>query len=111
MARESFSSIYWAAREQRLPWDLWKRLEAQLPWHLFEWDRCTRLIEGLAMRFVHRSWPASEFVNTFRTDEEFDRAVGALVSMRSDSYLDHIELAVTKGGTSFQRARILRMRS
>ncbi len=83
--REGFSTIYWAAREQRLPWELWKSLESQLPWHLLEWDRCAILIEGSVKRFVDRGWSADQFSSTFRSDEEFNRAVSALETMRSDS--------------------------
>lgn len=83
--REGFSTVYLAAREQRLPWELWKSLESQLPWHFLEWDRCATLIEGSVRRFVDRAWTADQFSRTFRSDEEFSRAVSALETMRSDT--------------------------
>jgi hypothetical protein len=111
LASQSFSKVYWAASRQQLPWDLWKGLEVQLPWHLFEWDRCARLIEGMVSRFVNRSWPGAEFVRTFRTDEEFERAVRAALVMRADSYVESLTTSVSDGGTAFQRERLAQLRS
>lgn len=111
LAPQSFSKIYWAAKRQQLPWDLWKGLEVQLPWHLFEWDRCARLIEGMVSRFVNRGWPAAQFIRTFRTDEEFERAIRAALLMHGASYVESLTTAVSDDGTAFQRDRFSQLRS
>ncbi len=110
LGRQSFSKIYWAARRQLLPWSLWKRIEVQLPWHLLEWDRCARLIEGMVSRFINRSWPAVEFIRTFRTDDEFEQAIRAALLMRADSYVENLTTAVSDEGTAFQRERFSQLR-
>jgi hypothetical protein len=109
--REGFSTIYIAAKHQRLPWDLWRRLEPELPWHFLEWDRCARLIEGCVARFSDLDWPTSEFLLTFAEDEEFDRALDVLLS-HSPDYLDSL-LAVESAFeriTEHQRKRLEELR-
>jgi len=38
-------------------------------------DRCVRLIRGVVRLFLERQWPASEFLSTFLTAEQFQRAI------------------------------------
>jgi len=106
---EGFTPVYLAAREQKLPWDLWSRLESLLPWHFLEWDRCARLVEGVVIRFVDRSWPPRDFFRAFCTDEEFDRAVTVLVSMRQRELLERLRFevdAVAGTASAFQSRRL-----
>ena len=105
LMREGFSPIYMAAKEQRLPWNLWKRLETRLPWHVLDWDRCARLTEGVAIRFADRSWPPEEFFKTFATEEELSRAMDILTSNQKHQYLERLQATAVKneGSTSFQR--------
>ncbi len=105
---EGFSPIYLAARDQRLPWDIWRRLESHLPWHFLEWDRCARLIEGTVTRFADRSWPPSEFFRTFSNEEEFERAVSTLGSMRKSEFLGRLRAyAETRGREGTFQRRVL----
>ncbi len=109
-ASQSFSKVYAAAKNQQLPWGLWRGIDNQLPWNSLEWDRCARLIEGMVSRFVSCSWPAAEFVKTFRTDEEFERATRAVLHIRADSYLESLTIAVADNGTASQRERFAQLR-
>jgi hypothetical protein len=75
LVRTGFSTVYNAARDDRLDEEIWRYIDPYLPWYLVTWDRCARLIRGVVHLFVDRRWPASEFVATFRTDEQFRRAL------------------------------------
>lgn len=75
LVREGFSTVYDAALSGGLDDELWSYVEPYLPWYLVTWDRCARLIRGVVRLFVDRQWPASEFLSTFRTGEQFRRAL------------------------------------
>jgi len=106
---EGFSSVYTAARHDKLPWDLWRRIEPLLPWHFLEWDRCARLIEGTVTRFLERQWPPQAFLDTFVNIEVFDRAVALVRSLNRRDYVvalrATIELAPEKA-LPFQAMRL-----
>lgn len=107
LASEAFSAVYLAAREQRLPWDLWRRVEPLLPWHLLEWDRCARLVEGMVGRFLEHGWSSQDFFGTFSTDEEFDRAVSVAITMRRSDYVQRLRHEAQRGKASrFQVQRL-----
>jgi hypothetical protein len=104
-----FSNVYEAARNDELPWDVWRGLESELPWHLFDWDRCARLVEGAAARFPRNGWPARTFMLTFRTEEEFGRAVGVLEATRDVAFVARLRDEVARSPTahrSFHRTRL-----
>ena len=75
LVSDGFSIVYNAARRNELNQEVWSFVEPYLPWYLVTWDRCARLIRGVVRRFLDRAWPAAKFVSTFRTDEEFRRAL------------------------------------
>ncbi len=108
---EGFSPVYQAAKDQSLPWDLWKQLESQLSWHLFDWDRCARLVEGAVVRFVEHRWPHELFLKTFRTEEQFGRAIVELNSYLGRQYLEELQRVVDNApniGLPFQVDRLMR---
>lgn len=110
--REGFSPIYLAAKEDTLPWDLWRRLELRLPRHFLEWDRCARLIEGAVIRFVDRFWSPRDFLKTFSTDEEFDRALAVLVSKGRLEYVQQLRSeakTVVGSASAFQNRRLVEL--
>jgi hypothetical protein len=102
-----FSTVYIAARDKKLPWDLWRRFEPLLPWHVREWDRCVRLTEGAVTRFADRSWPSREFFRTFCRDEEFERAMSILQTTRGRAYMIRLRADVQDSASQFQRERLL----
>lgn len=75
LTRAGFSDVYEAARQNRLENGIWELVDPYLPWSLITWDRCARLIRGVLGAFLERSWPPSEFLKTFATEEQFTRAV------------------------------------
>lgn len=75
LVREGFSPVYEAARSNTLSEGVWGYVEPYMPWYLVTWDRCTRLIRGVVEAFLTRDWPASEFIATFKTEEQFRRAL------------------------------------
>lgn len=109
-----FATVYRAAAMGGLPWQVWRRLEPLLPGHVREWDKCERLIEGTVSRFIHRRWPARDFLLTFREDETFDRAAQMLRAgvdaQRLDAFVAHA-LEDPAVATPYQRARILAWRA
>lgn len=75
LVREGFSAVYEAARTNTLGEGVWDYVEPYLPWYLVTWDRCARLIRGVVQAFLTRDWPVSEFIATFKTEEQFRRAL------------------------------------
>lgn len=73
--RSTFSDIYEAARLNTLMQDNWDLIEPHLPWTLFNWDKCARLIRGIVHLFIENELAFADFVHSFRTEEEFDRAL------------------------------------
>src|ERR1019366_5811219 len=53
---EGIASVYAAVKTEKLPYELWRKLESQLPWHFLDWDRTSRLVEGTVNCFVERDW-------------------------------------------------------
>ena len=41
-----FSTVYRMAALDKLPWDLWRRLEPLLPWHFRYWDNANGFLTG-----------------------------------------------------------------
>jgi GTPase-associated protein 1, N-terminal domain type 1 len=74
LVRLGFSAVYEAAREDRLGDYLWGFVEPSLPWYLLYWDRCARLVRGVARQFARDDWPEAEFLRTFGTAEQVSRA-------------------------------------
>jgi hypothetical protein len=75
LVREGFSAIYDAARDERLDEVTWSFIEPYLPWYVITWDRCVQLIRGVVRLFVENKWPVSEFLSTFLTAEQLQRAL------------------------------------
>jgi hypothetical protein len=75
LVHEGFSAVYEAARRNTLSEGVWDYVEPYLPWYLITWDRCARLIRGVVQAFLARDWPVSEFIATFKTEEQFRRAL------------------------------------
>jgi len=91
LVREGFSAVYDAARRDCLPEEVWAFVEPYLPWYLVTWDRCARLIRGVVRLFLDRQWPASDFLSTFQTGEEFRRALEeADTTRRGSMYIKRI---------------------
>jgi hypothetical protein len=110
LLREGFATVYGAAAEGSLSWDLWRRLERLVPWHIFEWDRCARLIEAAASRFADREWPADQFFATFLKPDQFERAISVLRSTHRLEYFQALKRdmrTATTEATDFQRSHVL----
>ncbi len=84
LARAGFPAVYQAARNNSLPYTLWRWLDDQLPptywWR--RWDRCERLSLGLVERFARHGWPLQAFVDAV---EDADALRQALAVAESDS--------------------------
>jgi hypothetical protein len=77
LVRESFTVVYEGAKRGGGVDDLlWGFVEPYLPWYRVTWDRCARLTRGVVRQFLERRWPAVEFLLTFPTAEQLDRALG-----------------------------------
>lgn len=83
LVRAAFTRIYEAARVDGLPVYLWDYVEPELPWSRSNWDRCERLIKGAVRLFVDRRWPPEEFLATFGTREQLERAVSCAADSTS----------------------------
>jgi hypothetical protein len=75
LVREGFSAVYDAARDEQLDDEMWSFVEPYLPWYVVTWDRCVRLLRGVVGLFLARQWHPSEFLSTFMTTEQFQRAI------------------------------------
>jgi hypothetical protein len=105
LLRAGFSSIYDAARDELLDDETWSFLDPYLPWYLVTWDRCARLIRGAVRLFLERRWPATEFLSTFRSGEQFQRALGeADTSRRGSRYIKKICDLVSAGSLVVDQA-------
>jgi hypothetical protein len=63
LVARSFASVHFALSEDSLQYDSWALMEDLLPrlsW-LRNWDKCERLRQGLAQRFVLNDWPVPQF--------------------------------------------------
>lgn len=79
----SFTKVYEAAKSDALSDSLWDELESTLSWYSPSWDKCARLIKTVVRAFKERPWPLQYFPETFRTSEEFSRALHELDETRS----------------------------
>jgi hypothetical protein len=78
LVRAAFPCVYEAAKQGKLDDKLWQYVDPYLPWHFRSWDRCARLIRGIARLFLDREWSALEFAATLQTEEQFARALDDL---------------------------------
>jgi hypothetical protein len=92
LVREGFAAVYEGAKEGGGVDDqLWGFVEPYLPWYRVTWDRCARLIRGVVRQFLEQRWPAAEFLSTFRTAEQLDRALDeASGSLRGSRYIRRV---------------------
>ena len=74
----SFASVYDAAKGDELKRMQWERLEPVLSWYSPSWDRCARLIRTVVRAFRDKEWPLSYFSQTFKSVEQFERALSEL---------------------------------
>jgi hypothetical protein len=76
LVREGFSDVYEGAKEGGgLDHSLWGFIEPYLPWSRMTWDRCKRLVRGVVRQFIDRQWQQEEFLATFRSVEQLQRAL------------------------------------
>jgi hypothetical protein len=107
LVRQGFGAVYEASRNCELGDRLWAFVEPYLPWYLVEWDRCARLVRGVVAAFVKRQWPFSEFVSTFVTDEQFNRALDeARRSRRGSRFVDKLLERVRNGSVNIGASRL-----
>jgi hypothetical protein len=106
LVREGFSAVYDAARDSCLDDEIWSFVEPYLPWYLVIWDRCARLIRGVVRLFLDRQWPASEFIDTFQTAEQFHRALEeADMTRRGSRYIRGICDLISAGSLTVDHLR------
>lgn len=67
----SFQIVYHAAETDVLPYDSWRILESLVPnlgmWR--NWDKCERLLRGMAERYLSRGWPVSSFTQVTNRED------------------------------------------
>ncbi len=96
----SVQRLYDAAAENRLANETWKLFEDQLPWSPSwnKWDRCERLLQAVASRFVDRKLPPEEFAVAVEGALVFEKLVSiAAKTFRGRQYLDRARQTLRKG--------------
>lgn len=78
----TFGNVYESARLNILSDSIWVYLDPLLPWLFFSWDRCDKLIRGTTDLIVRQRWPLADFIATFQSPEQLQRALGALQNSR-----------------------------
>lgn len=77
LIRAGYPAVYAAARNDSLPYTLWRWLDDHLPpvswWR--RWDRCERLSLGLVDRFAQDGWPLQSFIDAVEGSDAFAQAL------------------------------------
>ncbi len=104
----SLQRLYDAAAADRLPYETWKVAEHRLLWSPSwnKWDRCERLLQAVASRFVDGKLPPEEFAIATEPAPVFERLVRIAASTyRGRQYLDQVRQVLRKGPDERWRER------
>lgn len=109
IAQLGFEQVHHAASRGELPEDAWNLLRARLPWSFswLDWDRCPRILAGVADLFVDRDLAPERFAQIARDDRLFSMLVDT-VARRSQGreYLKRVRRWMKDAGRTAYARRI-----
>jgi hypothetical protein len=83
--RESFQTIYDAAFQNKIDYELWRPIENVAPpldrWR--EWDKCERMSLAVVDRFMRCGWPRTDLLETVKTAPTLEQVFGLSGTSRS----------------------------